>query len=121
MKDYFGLQFSDISLRVNEMTPNNDKIFEELFVLEHLANSDHNIITWKTIVKQLLIKMIKSFDFHKADYDKINEYFSNFKGDDLFQTRNANDCWLKFLEISKEAIQLYVPIRGKRGEKYLLG
>ena len=43
--------------------------------------------------------MIKSIDFYKADYDKINEYFSNFKWDDLIQNRNANDCWLKFLEI----------------------
>ena len=27
---------------------------------------------------------------------------------------------LKFLEIAKEAIELYVPIRGKRREKYFL-
>ena len=84
---------------------------EELSVLEELANSNHNIITWKTTCETVINKNDKkSFDFHKADYDKINEYFSNFSWEDLFQNRNANDCWLKFLEIAKEAIELYVPI-----------
>ena len=95
---------------------------EELFVLEHLANSNHDIITWKATCETVINKNDKkSFDFYKADYDKINEYFSNFKLDDLFQNRNENDCWLKFLEIAKVAIELYVPIRGKRREKYLFG
>ena len=58
----------------------------ELFVLEHLANSDHNIITWKTTSETVINKnFTKTFIFHKADYDKIKEYFSNFKWDDLFQ------------------------------------
>ena len=57
------------------------------------------------------------FYFHKANYDKINEYFSNFKWKDLFQNRNANKCWLKFLEIAKEAIELYVSIRGQKKRK----
>ena len=61
--------------------------------------------------------MIKSLDFHKADYDNINEYFSNYKWDDLFQNRNANYCWLKFFEIAKKAIKLYVPIRGQKKTK----
>ena len=56
----------------------------------------------------------KSFDFHKADYGKINDYW-----DDLFQNRNANDCWLKFLEIAKEAIELYVSIRGQKNSTSL--
>ena len=44
-------------------------------------------------MNQLLIKIIqKSVVFHKADYDKINEYFSNFKWEDIFQNRNANEC-----------------------------
>ena len=52
---------------------------ENLFVLEHLANSDHNIITWKTTCETVINKNYKkSFDIHKADYG-INEYFSNFK------------------------------------------
>ena len=47
---------------------------EELFVLEHLANSDHHIITWKTTCETVINKNDKkSFDFHKVDYDKINE------------------------------------------------
>ena len=91
---------------------------EELFVCEHLANNDHNIITWKTTCETVINKNDKmSFDYHKADYDQINEYFSNFKWDDLFQNRNANDCWLKFLKIAKEAIELYVPIRGQNKRK----
>ena len=53
---------------------------EELFVLEHLANSDHNIITWKRTYETVINKIFrKTFVFHKADYDKINEHFSNFK------------------------------------------
>ena len=91
---------------------------EELFVLEHLANSDHNTITWKTTCETVINKNNKkSFDFHKADYDKINEYFSNFKWDDLFQNSYANDCWLEFLEIVNETIELYVSIRGQKKRK----
>ena len=53
----------------------------ELFVLEHLANSDHNIITWKTTCETVINKIFrKTFVFHKADYEKINEYFSNLSG-----------------------------------------
>ena len=31
-----------------------ENVIEDLFVLEHLENSDHNIITWKKLVKRLL-------------------------------------------------------------------
>ena len=48
---------------------------------------------------------------------KINEYFSNFKWEDIFQNRNTNECWMKFLEIEKEALELYVPTRGQRKRK----
>ena len=38
--------------------------------LEHLANSDHNIITWKTTCETVINKHFrKTFVFHKADYD----------------------------------------------------
>ena len=67
-------------------------------------------------MKQLLIKIIKNL-FHKADYDKINEYFRNFKWDDVFTNRNANECWLKFWEIAKESIELYVTLRWQRKRK----
>ena len=59
----------------------------------------------------------KTFVFHKAHYDKINEYFSNFKWQDIFHNRNANECWMKFLEIAKEAVELYVATRGQRKRK----
>ena len=36
---------------------------EDLFVLEHLVNSDHNIITLKQLVKQLLIKILEKLLF----------------------------------------------------------
>ena len=91
---------------------------EDLFVLEHLANSDHNIITWKTTCETVINKKFrKTFVFHKADYDKINEHFSNCKWEDIFQNRNANECWMTFLEIAKEALELYVPTRGQRKRK----
>ena len=49
---------------------------EDLFVLEHLANSDHNIITWKTTCETVInINFGKTFVFHKADYEKITEHF----------------------------------------------
>ena len=90
---------------------------EELFVLEHLANREHNIITWKTTCETVINKNCrKTFVFHEADYDKINEYFSNFKWEEIFQNRN-NECWMKFLKISKEALELYVPTRGQRKRK----
>ena len=86
---------------------------EELFGLEHLANGNHNIITGKTTCETVINKNFsKTFDFHKADYDKINEYVSNFKWEDIFQNRNANECWMKFLEIAKEALELDVLTRG---------
>ena len=47
--------------------------------------------------------------------------FSNFKWENIFQNRNANKCWMKFLEIAKEAIELYVPTRGQKKDKCLLG
>ena len=91
---------------------------EELFIIEHLANSDHNIIIWKTACETFINKnYTKSFVFHKSDYDQINEYFSNFKWDDLFQNSDANECWVKFLKITKESVKLYVPLRGQRKRK----
>ena len=95
-----------------------ENMVDELFVLEHLANSDHNIITWKTTCETVINKNFrKTFVFHKADYDKINEHFSNYKWEDIFQNRNANECWMKFLEIAKEVLELYVPTRGQRKRK----
>ena len=80
-----------------------ENMVEDLFVLEHLANSDHNIITWKTTCEMVINKNFrKTFVFHKADYEKINEHFSNCKWEDIFQNRNANECWMKFLEIAKK-------------------
>ena len=33
-----------------------ENMVEDLFVLEHLANSDHNVITWKTTCETVINK-----------------------------------------------------------------
>ena len=91
---------------------------DELFVLKHLANSDHNIIIWKTTCETIINKNnLEKLVFHKFHYDKINEYFSNFKWEDIFQNSNASECWVKFLEIAKEAFEFFVSTRGQRKRK----
>ena len=89
---------------------------EDLFVLEHLANSDHN--NWKTTCETVINNNFrKLLFFTRLIMRRKKEYFSNCKWEDIIQNRNANDCWMKFLEIAKEALELYVPIRGQRKRK----
>ena len=67
-----------------------------------MKEGEVTLLHGKQLVKQLLITILeKKIVFHNADYDKINEYFSTFKWEDIFQNRNANECWMKFLEIAK--------------------
>ena len=69
------------------------------------------------MIRLLIKKFRKTFVFHKADCEKINEHFSNCKWEDIFQNRNANECWMKFLEIAR-GIRIICPYqRGAKKEK----
>ena len=61
---------------------------EELFVLEHLVNSDHNIITWKTTCETVINKngngVLISDDLEISEI--LNSYFGS-----VFTKENLSD------------------------------
>ena len=99
-----------------------ESMVEELQVLQHLANSDHNIILFKLVCSTVIkSNCIVKNDYNKGDYCKMNEFLSSLDWDLLFRDRRVEDMWTAFHEAILLGVDKFIPKKkNKSRRKYPL-
>jgi len=94
----------------------------EVEVLEHLGNSDHNIIVWSLILDVGQNKYKRpSRKYHKADYVEMSNWFNDINWVQEYNELNVDEMWHKYCSFIDQAINMFVPLgynkrRKNRGE-----
>ena len=74
-------------------------------VLEHLGNSDHNIIVWDLVCDVRIGKSKMPYrKYHKADYVAMKEWLSNVDWDIEFNDLEVDELWSKFCYVIEKTI-----------------
>jgi hypothetical protein len=88
-----------------------ENMVNDIQVLEHLGNSDHNIFVWKLICDAGLTKNKKpTREYHKADYESMKEWPTNIDWNEECEEVAVEDMWQKVCFIINHAIYLFVPL-----------
>ena len=91
-------------------------------VLEHLGNSDHNILVWNLICDVGLSKNPKPIrKYHKADYESMRAWFVDIDWNKECDEMPVEDTWQKFCSFVNQAIDLFVPLGSSKNNKNLVG
>lgn len=132
--DSYGVLFRDLLLdnylfqNVRDPTRENNildlvissdvNLVTEVNVLEHLGNSDHNIIVWKLICDVGLTKTkLPVRQYHKANFGDMRNWFQGIIWADEFDGLDVEDAWQKFCIILDRAIDKFVPLEFKKQKK----
>ena len=77
---------------------------------------DHNMIKFSLNLGQIKTKkQHQKRNFYRGNYEKLNQFFSNYNWDSLFCGRNdVNEVYKKFISIVHKAIEMYVPMSKTR-------
>ena len=90
---------------------------ENVEIVEHLGNSDHNIITWKMLCKVCIDKNNHPFrQYHKANYDGMRKWFSGVEWTKEFDGLDVDNAWNKFCSIVNSATSSFVPLGFKKSK-----
>ena len=83
--------------------------------LGYLGGSDHTIISFD-IQTQVKIRdsQEKIFDWSKADYDNLGNYFSGIKWSEELANKNAEESWQVFTSKLHEGMSTFVPLNPRR-------
>ncbi|MGE5821999.1 MAG: hypothetical protein ACM31M_05390, partial [Nitrososphaerota archaeon] len=95
----------------------NVDMVSEVRVLEHLGNSDHNMLVWNLLCDTGRIKNRRPIrKYHKADYVSMREWFSciDWKSE---CGGGVEEMWQKFCSIINQAIDLFVPLGFNKNKK----
>lgn len=133
--DSEGLEFRDLLLdnylfqHVRNPTRNrnvldlvissDEKLVENVQVIEHLGNSDHNSITWE-LKCNIKVETNKQpyRQYHKANYDEMRCWLRNVDWDEELKELEVNDQWNKFCSIIDTAVEKFVPLGYAKSKKY---
>ena len=133
--DSDGSHFRDLLLdnyliqHVKEPTRNNNvldlvitsdvNMVDKMQVLEHLGNSDHNIIIWKLICNvEAVDNKIHLRQYNNANYDEMRNFFAEVDWGNELQGQDVDDMWGKFSSIIHTAIDKFVPVACKKKKKF---
>ena len=72
---------------------------EDLQVCEHLANSDHNMISFKLVCSTIINDTSRTvYDFNKGNYVKMNDMLNAVDWDILLNGLEVNEMWRMFYD-----------------------
>jgi ribonucleases P/MRP protein subunit RPP40 len=98
-----------------------ENMVENLTVGEPFGSSDHQIIRWDFISckgpHRNLSEAVKSYDYFKADYDKIRDECKEIDWTRVMQEQNVELAWMAFKESLETLRDKRVPIRGLKNGK----
>ena len=97
----------------------DENMIGKIEVLEHLGNSDHNIIVWRLNCNMPFEKNKGKFrQFYKADYNGMREWLKGINWVIEFADLNVHDVWQRFCSIIDSAISKFVPLGHVKSKKY---
>ena len=92
---------------------------ENIEIIEHLGNSDHNIVTWKLINNIEIIRNNSPVRlYHKANFDAMRTWFRSKDWLNEFGDMNIDEVWNKFCEIVNLAVKKFVPLGYNKSKKF---
>ena len=87
-------------------------------VLDHLGNSDHNIIVWDLVCNVCIGKSkIPYRQYHKADYVPMKEWLSNIDWDIELNDLEVDELWSKFCCVIEKTIDQFVLLGYSKSRK----
>jgi endonuclease/exonuclease/phosphatase family metal-dependent hydrolase len=92
---------------------------DKVGVIEHLGNSDHNIIVWKLLCDASMGKSKQQIRlFHKANYEEMRLWFQNIDWNREMGELDIEEKWKKFCSVIEIAVKKSVPIGKAQSKKY---
>jgi hypothetical protein len=92
---------------------------DKVGVIEHLGNSDHNIIVWKLLCDASTDKSKQQLRlFHKANYEEMRLWFQNIDWNREMGELDIAGKWKKFCLVIEIAVKKFVPIGNAQSKKY---
>src|SRR2546425_10279871 len=90
---------------------------EDLLMSNPISNNDHSMLLWNLECETVMEDcMIKQFNYHKGNYDKIISELLEIDWDRKFMGKGAEEMWEIFLRITLDCRDKYIPMR-ERSEK----
>src|SRR3989442_888635 len=90
---------------------------EDLLISNPISNSDHSVLLWNLECETVMEDcMIKQFNYHKGNHDKIISELMEIDWDREFMGKGAEEMWEIFLRITLGCRDKYIPMR-ERSEK----
>lgn len=107
--------FNENSRLLDLVLVDNDLIFDILSpICPIFCNSFHHsslVIEFSTLYYQPIANITQCFDFKKADFASLNNFFINYDWKGTFENISLDNMYLKFLHIFKEGMENYIPIK----------
>ena len=86
-------------------------------VMEHLGNSDHNMVTFSVHhVQETLDSMTLFHDYCKGDYQSIRKELADIDWD-IFMSEDTINCWSKFRDLLLDLQQRFISYRLRKSVK----
>jgi len=78
-----------------------------------LGKSDHLVLKFPVLMEQLqrMTKVSIKIDCDKADFKQIRSELKKIKWEDEFKDTSVNECYRVFLNIYKDIVNKYVPVK----------
>ena len=91
-------------------------IIKNLVIMDPLGKSDHNTLVFDLVTQTYIKNRIRSYIFHKGDYNSMRKAVVGIEWTELFKGKDAIQCWEIFSNKILEVMELYVPktTRNKR-------
>jgi hypothetical protein len=90
----------------------------DVTVAAPFSTSNHCMITWRThFPTSYSSSSVPKHDYRCADYNGLSQYFANIDWLALYAQvppSDVNSVWLIFRNVISQAVEMFVPIQGKR-------
>ena len=119
LEDNFYTQYVEIPTRggniLDLVISNEPDMVGELTVMEPLADSDHNMITWSIhFGEESEVRTGVRLDYRKADFEGIREELRGVNWNE-FMTGKVEVDWIKFRDLLHGLERRFVPIKKVNG------
>ena len=94
------------------------EMIEDIEISSPVANSDHNIITWKLTYKHHTdASKQKLFNFHKGNYEAINHNLSEIDWEAMMAGMDVEQMWMLIVNKLNDLKEEFVPTRQEQKQK----
>ena len=97
---------------------NEPNLVGEVKVIEHLADSDHGMVTWSVVLERGSKRVDgRHLDYNRADFESMRHELQEVNWDEVLEG-DVNGGWTRFKEVLKRVEERYIPVKtGKRKGK----